>query len=179
MVIFIFRPLKGNRGYVVEQMLDEVDRIYSTFVTRVVRDPRRSAFMNKVMQYLRLDYPDDNRPILITCIDGFCRKNRRTSIRGSQLNGGILAHGILAVPWQSRLKRPVVEHFEMNKELYQRNRLLRIDVRPIERKLAFTVDYAMKGLKSGNASLDDVSFFPKTLGEPSRQRTDASDPNGL
>jgi len=40
---FMFKPLPGSRKAILSQMHDEVQRVYSTFVTRVARNPRSNA----------------------------------------------------------------------------------------------------------------------------------------
>ncbi|MGH6671792.1 MAG: hypothetical protein ACRECV_07435 [Xanthobacteraceae bacterium] len=161
----MFKPLPGGLSSIVAQMLDEIDRVYSTFLTRVVRNPRRDALRNKISQYFGLDSYEDNRPVLIACLDGFCLKRVEKSAVNAYFNDGRHVHGILVVPSKSRLKCGVREHVDMNKNLYVKNRLLRIDVRPIDHDLASTTDYALKALKTGRASWDDVAVFPKAMSE--------------
>ena len=53
---FMFKPLPGSRNGILIQMNNEVQRVYSTFVTRVARDPRSDS-QNTIL------------PILITAPD--------------------------------------------------------------------------------------------------------------
>ena len=48
-------------------------------------------------------------------------------------------------------------HFNTNKALYVKNRLLRIDLKPVYS--ADVVDYAFKALKNGNATPDDIQVY--------------------
>jgi hypothetical protein len=147
LLTFMFKSLDGSRQSVLVRMNDEVQRIYSTFVTRVARNPRsdsQKAFL----------------PILITVPDrpGFKRKKQRLS--NVKINDGLHIHGILCVPWKCRLKVDVPTHFEQAKAMYVKNRLLRIDVTPIySLNVAKVLDYAFKSLKNGNATLDDIRIY--------------------
>jgi hypothetical protein len=72
-------------------MTDEVDRVYSTFITRVVRKPHS-------------EYQKESRPILIGAPDRPVLKNEKQKLKDVKINGGVHLHGILLVPRQSRLK---------------------------------------------------------------------------
>ena len=39
LVTFMFKPMKGNPRIIIQGMGDEVDKVYSTFLTRAVRKP--------------------------------------------------------------------------------------------------------------------------------------------
>jgi hypothetical protein len=61
----MFKQLAGSPRALLLQTNDDVQRVYSTFVTRVVRNPR-SEFLK------------DRLPLLITCqIDPFTRKRSK------------------------------------------------------------------------------------------------------
>jgi hypothetical protein len=151
LLTFMFAPLT-----VKSRMWDEIDRVYATFVTRVARNPNSQ-------------YGRTKRPLLVTCLDGFCQKReKRLSFRGlasNEFNDGLHVHGILVVPPTSRLKQDVPEHFAKCRTLYIKNRLLRINVKPIDSNLSFVTDYAFKGLKTASASLDDIRIFPRAISE--------------
>lgn len=74
-----------------------------------------------------------------------------------KINNGLHLHGILCVPWTSRLKVNVPTHFKTQETVYAKKRLLRIDVKPIYS--ADLVDYAFKSLKNGNATSDDIQVY--------------------
>ena len=40
LITFMFKRLPGNKSSVIKQMRDEIERVYATLVTRVVRKPR-------------------------------------------------------------------------------------------------------------------------------------------
>jgi hypothetical protein len=145
---FMFKPLAGppkTRLFQMnDEMNDEVQRVYSTFVTRVVRNPRSLA-------------QKDFLPFLITVPDRPIFKENKQKLSDSVINNGLHLHGILCVPWNSHLKGNVADHFDTNNALYVKNRLLRIDVKPIYS--ADVVDYVLKSLKNGNATLDDIRVY--------------------
>jgi hypothetical protein len=154
LLTFMYKPLTGQL-----QMVDEIDRVYSTFVTRVVRKPNSPMGRSK-------------RPLLIAGPDGFCIKREkpaREEMAVNQFNGGRHYHGVLVVPPSSRLKQNVPDHFAKAATRYVKKRLLRLDVKPIDGNLTFVVDYALKGLKSGIASNDDIRIFPKAVTERSNK----------
>jgi hypothetical protein len=141
---FMFKPLAGPLKAVMSQMNDEVQRVYSTFVTRVVRNPRSQA-------------QKDSLPFLITVPDRPVLKQNKQKLSDLVINNGLHLHGILCVPWNSRLKVDAADHFHANSALYVKNRLLRIDIEPVYS--ADVVDYAFKALKNGNATPDDIQVY--------------------
>ena len=140
----MFKPLAGSPKTRLIQMNDEVQRVYSTFVTRVVRNPQSET--NK--PYL---------PFLITIPDRPVHKKAKQRLSDLKINNGLHLHGILCVPWTSRLKVNVPTHFKTQEAVYAKKRLLRIDVKPIYS--ADVVDYAFKSLKNGNATYDDIQVY--------------------
>jgi hypothetical protein len=146
---FMFKPLP-NSGKMV-QMNDEVERIYSTLITRVVRKPR-SPFQSHLS------------PILIGVPDFPTRKRHKQPLNNLSINCGLHIHGILLMPPSSRLKQDVVSHFKEHQPLYVKNRLLRLDVELIDSNLAYVVDYVFKSVKKHKVDLDDILIFPKPTG---------------
>ena len=149
LMTFMYKPLKGHTEAIAHQMKDEVDRVYSTFITRVVRNPN-----SKHQKYLR--------PILVAVPDRPVAKHGKQRLTDVTINDGRHIHGILVVPWDCRLKRDVRAHFEQYSKLYVKNRLLRLDVRPITSALGGVVDYAFKSVKSRKVDCDDIIIFPKS-----------------
>jgi len=144
---FMFTSISGSPKSVLLQMNDEVQRVYSAFVTRVIRRPRS-------------DSQKASLPLLITVPDRPVFKLKKQGLSDAKINDGLHIHGILCVPWQSRLKVDVPTHFGQKRALYVRNRLTRIDVEPIySADVANVVDYAFKSLKNGNAAADDIRIY--------------------
>ena len=144
LLTFMFKQLAGPPKALRIQMNDEVQRVYSTFVTRVVRNPR-SEFLK------------DALPLLITVPDRPVSKKNKQNLSDFTINGGLHLHGILCVPGNSRLKVDAAAHFNASKALYVKNRLLRIDIKPVYSE--DVVDYAFKALKNGNATPDDIQVY--------------------
>jgi hypothetical protein len=146
---FMFKPL-CNGGKMV-QMNDEIERVYSTLITRVVRNPR-SPFQSHLS------------PILIVVPDLPVRKRQKQPLNNLSINCGLHMHGILVMPPSSRLKQDVVSHFKEHESLYVKNRLLRLDVKPIDSNLPRVVDYVFKAARTYKVTLDDIFIFPKPTG---------------
>jgi hypothetical protein len=144
LLTFMFNPLAGSPKTHLVQMNDEVQRVFSSFVTRVVRNPRSEAQRASL-------------PFLITVPDRPVSKKDKQSLSDLAINNGLHLHGILCVPWNSRLKVDAGTHFHANNALYVKNRLLRIDVKPVYSPEV--VDYAFKALKNGNATPDDIQVY--------------------
>ncbi len=152
LMTFMYKPLKGHTEAISHQMKDEVDRVYSTFITRIVRNPN-----SKHQKHLR--------PILVAVPDRPVAKYEKQRIKDITINNGRHMHGILVVPWDCRLKRDVRAHFDKYNKLYVKNRLLRLDVHPIHSGLGDVVDYAFKSIKSRKVDCDDILIFPKAQTE--------------
>jgi hypothetical protein len=154
LMTFMFKPLKGSQRAIMHQMNDEIDRVYSTFLTRVVRKPN-VLFQRYLCQC----------PILIAAPDRPVPKHEKQRLKDVTINNGHHMHGILLMPWVSRLKQDVVSHFEKYRRLYVKNRLLRLDVRAIESNLPGVVDYSFKSMKGSEFGYDDIVIFPKSEAE--------------
>ena len=153
LLTFMFKPLNGSKQAIIAQMHDEVDRVFSTFITRIVRNPH-------------FEHQKDNRPILFAAPDFPVFKKAKQALHDVSINDGLHMHGILTVPWQCRLRRGVKDQFEKDRALYVKNRLLNLDVRTIEdANLPEVVDYALKGLKRNAISYDDIMIFPRSSSE--------------
>ena len=81
---FPFSQLPGPRGAVIQAMKDELQRVYSTFVTRTNRKPRTAS--------------PDELPILIGTADLQVYKRDPASSPLVICNGGLHFHGLLLVP---------------------------------------------------------------------------------
>jgi hypothetical protein len=158
LITFMFNRLPGNQAAVIKQMQDEVERVYATLVTRVVRKPRspKSA---------------DRLPVFIGFADRPVPKRERKQLREIALNGGLHYHGILLMPARSRLRTGLAFHFMKYQRLYlrDRSRLDRIHVLAIESDPCYVVRYALKALENGRLPYDDcVLVLPKSVNELGR-----------
>jgi hypothetical protein len=152
LLTFMFKPRLGGDKAIKSMMADEVDRVYSTFVTHVVRCPRYQS-------------KNERRPFLLAVPDGPGGKRNKNHLSDISINNGLHLHAILLIPPKSRLRRGVEDQFERYKSAFVRNMVLRIDVQRIETNLDEVVDYACKGLRNGCATLGDVIILPRSRGE--------------
>ncbi|WLC16281.1 hypothetical protein [Bradyrhizobium diazoefficiens] len=153
LVTFVFDHLRGPRASVLDQMRDEILRIYSTFVTRTHRKPRA--------------VPTDQLPVLISVADLPVAKSTPSNERTS-CNGGFHFHAVLMVPRITRLKEHVAEHFKHQTDLYAgpSKLLAGIHVRPITGTPERVVEYVFKTVLRGRVAYDDaVLVLPRASGE--------------
>jgi hypothetical protein len=143
---FKFKPLSSK-----VQMNHEIERVYSTFVTRAKRRPRSVQ-----KQFL---------PILITIPDFpvWRRDHRQQRPNKFLINDGLHMHGVLLMPPScSRLKEGIILHFKENEHLlYAKDWLLELHVKLIDRDLCRAIDYIFKSLKNRKVGLDDILIFPR------------------
>jgi hypothetical protein len=156
---FQFREIGGPRQHVAHEMEKDVERVYATLLTRVVRNPTSGQSNGK-------------RPIWIACPDYPVRKNDKQPVDDFCINDGRHIHAVCLMPPKSRMKESLKEHFEENATLYVRAPfpLVRIDVKPITKTPGEATDYTLKALKNGRATNDEIVVFPRTLTEVSRPR---------
>ncbi|MGA9329222.1 MAG: hypothetical protein WBV83_09125, partial [Bradyrhizobium sp.] len=83
LMTFPFVQFPGPRGAVILAMKDEIQRVYSTFLTRTHRKPRST--------------PSDELPVLIGAADLQVPKRDRRSSPLVLCNGGLHFHGLLMV----------------------------------------------------------------------------------
>ena len=159
---FPFSQLPGPRGAVIQAMKDELQRVYSTFVTRTNRKPRTAS--------------PDELPILIGTADLQVYKRDPTSSPLVVCNGGLHFHGLLLVPPTSWLGLAIEEHFRDNQDMYLgKRRLIReLDVRPVTETHERVVDYVIKTILRGRVSYDEgILLLPRAHDElaPARSKT--------
>ena len=151
---FPFSQLPGPRGAVIQAMKNELQRVYSTFVTRTNRKPRTAS--------------PDELPILIGTADLQVYKWDPTSSPLVVCNGGLHFHGLLLVPPTNWLGLPVEEHFRDNRDMYLgKRRLIReLDVRPVTQTHECVVDYVFKTILRGRVSYDEgILLLPRARDE--------------
>jgi hypothetical protein len=154
LMTFPFAQLPGPRGAVIQAMKDELQRVYSTFVTRTHRKPRIAS--------------PDELPVLIAAADLQVYKRDPTSSPLVLCNGGLHFHALLMVPSDNRLKVPVDEHFRDYQDMYvgERRLITTLDIRPVDETPAHAVDYVFKTILRGRVSYDDgILLLPRTRDE--------------
>jgi hypothetical protein len=143
LMTFPFAQLRGPRGAVIQAMKDELQRVYSTLVTRLHRKPRTAS--------------PDELPILIGAADLPVFKRDRHSSPLVRCNDGLHFHALLLVPPATRLGMLVEEHFRANEAMYLgKHRLIeRLDVRRVTDSYERVVDYVFKTILRGRVSYDE------------------------
>lgn len=145
-------------------MLDEAERVYRTFITRVARRPLSPR-------------SQDSLPVLIIAPDLPVGKTGKP-LADVAVNDGLHLHGVLLVPPRSRLPLPADKYFRQNQALYlsgpsnpdgldepRQSRFLRVDVRPIDGPVEPVVAYALKSVARHRFTPDDVPVLPRALAE--------------
>jgi hypothetical protein len=135
-------------------MRDEVQRLYSTLLTRVHRKPRTASA--------------DELPVLIGVIDLPVYKRDRASGPRVLCNGGLHVHALMLMPPASRLKESLADHFRDKRDLYvgPGRSTIRIHVEPVVVDHERVVDYVLKTILNGRLSYDEaVLVLPRSRGE--------------
>jgi hypothetical protein len=154
LVTILFSRLPGPRSAVISRMKDEVQRVYSTLLTRVHRKPRTAS--------------TDELPLLIGVMDLPVYKRDRASGPMVLCNGGLHVHALMLMPPASRLKESLADHFRDKPDLYAGSgrSIQRIDVRPVVSDHGRVVDYVLKTVLNGRLSYDEaVLVLPRSRGE--------------
>ncbi|WP_336492182.1 hypothetical protein [Methylobacterium nigriterrae] len=151
---FMFNQLRGNRGGRLIQMEKEVERVYATLLTRVVREPTHEK-------------SKDQLPRWIICPDLPVPKRERMSLREATVNDGLHLQGIGLFPARSRLKEPLDQHFSEHQDLYVKvgGPLRSVAATPIIATPKRMVEYGFKAIPRRTASFDDVLILPRALSE--------------
>jgi hypothetical protein len=154
LVTFLFSQLPGTKSAVICQMKDEIQRVYSTLLTRVHRKPRTAS--------------PDELPVLIAAADLRVYKRDRSSSPIVLCNGGLHFHALLLVPVNSRLEVSVDEHVRSNQGLYcgGQGTISAIHLRLVTDAHERVVDYVFKTILRGRVSYDEgILLLPRASQE--------------
>jgi hypothetical protein len=152
LVTFMFDQLRGRPSAVMDQMKDQVQRVYSTLATRVRRRPRTAS--------------PDQLPVLLGFADRPVFKRDRSSSPAHRCNDGLHFHALVLLPPSSRLRGSLVDHFGERGRLYEGGGVRRIHVEPVTRDHGRVVDYVFKSVGRRGLSYDDaVLVLPRTRKE--------------
>src|SRR5919199_4196779 len=99
LLIFMFNQLRGSRRSVFRQMEREIERVYATVLTRIVRKPLSETCK-------------DQLPIWIGCPDFPVPEHVKMELRDVVVNDGLHIHAIALIPPTSRLKTGLNQHFQ-------------------------------------------------------------------
>ena len=153
LVTILFQQLPGSRPKIISRMKQEVQRVYSTLITRVHRKPRTAS--------------PDELPVLIGAADLPVYKSDRSSAPLVRCNGGLHFHALILIPDRSRLREPLQDQFQTSAHLYGMDGTIsKIHVRPVTDSYERVVDYVFKTIKRGRVSYDEgVLILPRTRNE--------------
>lgn len=153
LVTILFQQFPGSQPTIISRMKQEIQRVYSTLITRVHRKPRTAS--------------PDELPILIGAADLPVHKSDRSSSPFARCNGGLHLHALILIPDRSRLIEPLQDHFRSHAHLYEIDgAITKIDVRPVTDGYDRVVDYVFKTIKRGRVSYDEgLLILPRTRDE--------------
>jgi hypothetical protein len=152
---FMFRHISGGASKRKRIMTDEVCRVYSQLITRIVRNPTAPKHQ-QMLPYL-MAAPDLPVP----------KTSSKASLREVTVNDGLHCHGVLVLPPEDkcRLGRKLQAHLHKNKKMYcpPDRPLHHIDVRSMSTPML--AEYTLKQIKRGKIEYDDLLILPRTLSE--------------
>jgi hypothetical protein len=154
LLTFMFKPIPKAHRF--ERMKNEVERVYSTLVTRVVRHPKSAGAKGLL-------------PVLFACPDRPVPKSHgdQNRLADTQINDGEHMHGIILLHPNARLRQTLHAHVrEKYCQYVPQDRLLRkLDVRHIAENIERTASYAFKSLARGLYDSDHLIVLPRAMSE--------------
>ena len=151
---FMFNQITGSPTTVLTRMGKELERIYATMLTRIIRSPTSASAIGQL-------------PILIGCPDFPVPKHSRQSFASVSINDGLHVHAIALIPPRSRLKEPLSTHLRTNQGLYVGHRkmvsLIRADL--IDSSPGYVTGYVLKSISRRRCDTDRILVFPRSLTE--------------
>ena len=154
LLTFMYDHMRGSDINVGLKMEKEVERVYATHLTRVVRKPTAPCSFGRLPVWLCS--PD--RPVF---------KYAKQSRLDVQVNEGRHMHAAAFDPPWSRLDVDLATHFDRCRDLYLRpgHPLIRIDVQPITHRTGYVVGYARKHIGRGFVGQDATLILPRSISE--------------
>jgi hypothetical protein len=156
-VNLMFNHLPGSQAVRIQQMHSEMERVYATLLTRIVRKPESENGKHL-------------RPVFVGAPDYPVWKHKKIPLSNLKLNDGLHFNGVIAVPrarlcdprvnatWgrlpESRLEVGLVEHFRLEQARYCNERLGRLHVTPVVE--GTMVGYALKTVRIGRVPYDSI-----------------------
>jgi hypothetical protein len=154
LLTFMFNSMVGSEANLLVRMADELQRVYSTFITRAIRKPRSISL--------------DRLPLLIAAADLPVYKRNKSISKGDIQNGGLHCHGVLLVPPSSRLKTTVKQHLEGNPSVYLGHDgvLQHLHSKGVNTEHGYVVEYVFKTVLKRRLQYNEaVLVLPKTHDE--------------
>lgn len=155
LLTFMFHPLGGSPMAVARQMECEVERVYATLLTRMVRKPTAVSSVRGLPVW----FCAHDRPIF---------KHEKVSIKDVTLNDGAHIHAVAFLPPWSRLRgEKLDDHLAAHTGLYIRAGLplRRLHVEPITHDAGYVVDYVRKQTEKSVIGQDASFVLPRSLAE--------------
>jgi hypothetical protein len=152
---FMFTEIGGSPRRVEEVMRQEVERVYATMLTRIVRHPRSSWHAWKA-------------PVFIGSPDWPVPKHDRQDKQDILPNDGQHVHGVQLMPPVSRLKERLDDHIHDEQPRYVREPLFRIDAKRVTHDPDYVTKYALKALTRQRINPDQLIVLPRALSELTR-----------
>ena len=154
LLTFMFQHLGGSEARVARLMEREVERVYATLVTRVVRKPTAPSSVGRL-------------PVWLCSPDMPVFKHEKQSLSDILVNNGRHMHVVAFQPPASRLEVDLAIHFGENLDLYIRHGhpLIRIDVQKITYSLDDVVGYSRKYIKKIVDGEDAMLILPRHRSE--------------
>lgn len=157
-VNLMFNHLPGSQAVRIQQMHSEMERVYATLLTRIVRKPE-----SKNRQHLR--------PVFVGAPDyPVWKREKKTCLSNLKVNDGLHFNGVIAVPRrrlcdprvnaalgrlpESRLDVGLVKHFRREQARYCNEKLGRVHVTPVVE--GTMVGYALKTIQIGRVPYDSI-----------------------
>ncbi|MDR7039171.1 hypothetical protein J2X36_003944 [Methylobacterium sp. BE186] len=151
---FMFKELNKSQTASLAIMMREVERVYATLATRIVRNPSGRHAHRKL-------------PIWIACPDYPIYKRERDNVSFQHLNEGLHVNSVSLFHPGTRMQTSIDDHFDEDPSLYVRPEtpLARVHIRPITEDAGNVAGYALKSIKTGRSTFADVLILPKTRSE--------------
>ena len=151
---FMFNQINGPPTTVLTRMGKDLERIYATMLTRIIRNPTSASANGQL-------------PIWIGCPDFPVPKHSRQSFASVSINDGLHVHAIALIPPRSRLKEPLSTHLRTNRGLYvgHRKMVSRIRADLIDSSPGYVTGYVLKSISRRRFDTDRILVFPRSLTE--------------
>jgi hypothetical protein len=155
-VTLMFHDLPGSMQAQIAQMHHAAMGMYSRLVTRMFRKPRSAKWAPLLPRgFFAPDLPVQKRRMAPWM----------APFSEPPANDGLHMHGIILANRLGRLREPLNLHIEQKLATYQRGRIRKIDIRPIDYAPERATAYALKVLKRPGFGPDDLLVLPRCLGE--------------
>lgn len=151
-----FDELLGGPAVKKTVMEGEIEHLYRDLLCQAFKRPH--------------GMPSDFLPLMVALPDHPVYKWNKDMLRNIAINEGLHYHATLIVPPWARMKQDLGDYLFMRAGRRVGEFMLPPHVEPVTHDIHFVTDYAMKGLKSGRNSTDDLLIFPYSRSELGTRR---------